>query len=315
MKLLTSIAERSAFAIKGACVAAMHLLGFQLRMEAQGAAPSACALPSGWSEVGARISVAHTLNTKDVVAQPAFVQLTVPDTGASYITAALAARFELCSTSQFSLGSEVEYFGEGAEAKRANSLRIGIGGDWSFRATGQQAAAWTPNLAYQLGFKSDRVKNTESVQALALLSTVGRNSSRWLAPNTVYPWRGHTLTWSPQLGVVAERVYKGTTERRTGTIVAAVAQVSASIFPFDSLLGGRAEIFGTYVGQSALVGASLRPRRSYDYARFGLNLFLIRDTRTRTAAGFTVMRTTGEDPLRSTNRLAQWQVGANLRIN
>lgn len=265
-----------------------------------------------WRTLPDRIDITHTLNTNKEVAQPAFVQLTRPDSGRSSGTVSGAVRYNLCDGTLLTIGPFAEYQWSNVTDRRLNTLRAGLSAEWQVREISASTASNSPLLLTQANFRSDREANTEGVQLVAQLTWVFR-AQTWPAPNATWRiGRVADFVWSPQIGVIVDHVEQAASETSEGTIVRGVGQVDASLFPAGQQLGRRLELFGSYVRQRDLSDPTSELDDDHAFARFGANVFFVRDA-TRTA-GVSVVRVRGEDPARGFARQRYWQVGLTLRL-
>lgn len=265
-----------------------------------------------WRTLADRVDIMHTLNTNKEVTQPAFVQLTQPDSGRGTGTVSGAVRYNLCDGTLLTVGPFAEYQWSNVTGQRLNTLRAGLSAEWQIQEVSASTASNSALFLTQANYRSDREKRTEGGQLVAQLTWVFR-ATTWPAPNTTWRLgRAADFVWSPQVGVIVDHVGQAATQAAEGTIVRGVGQVDASLFPGGQQLGRRLELFASYVRQLDMSDPTSEIDSDHAFARFGANLFFFRDA--ARAAGLSVVRVRGEDPARGFSRQRYWQVGLTLRV-
>ncbi|MHB1312513.1 MAG: hypothetical protein ACYC3L_10910 [Gemmatimonadaceae bacterium] len=283
------------------------------RIEGQGAPiVGRCGPALTWNALQDRVDIMHALNTSKQVAQPAFLQYTWPDTGHAYGSVSTAVKVALCNTELIRIGPFAEYVWTNQASKRQNTLRAGADVYWQLREVAENKSEGSPILLAQLDYKADREKSTESAQGLAQLTWVQRNRS-WPAPNAT--WRLGRLAdvvWSPNLSVLLDHIVHAEKADDRGTVLRGGLQADVSVFPSAVSLNRRLELFSSYAVQRDFIDNTAETDDRHSIFRGGFNFFVYRDD--KKAAGISLMRSDGEDPMRGMPKQRYWQLGFTVRV-
>jgi hypothetical protein len=298
------------------CLGAATLLAVPSRDARAQAAPARrlepyCSTATAGMSFSDRVDIVHSLNTSREVAQPAFAQYTKPEPGDATGAVSGAIKYLATATSCRSLGLFTEYIWNNATSKRQNTLRAGFDGDWQLRAIGGQYV-YSPLVLGQVNYRGDREKHTESAEAVAQLTVVMRNQV-WPAPNATWRvGRLFDLTWAPLLGLVYDQVLQAGDAAARGSILRFAPQVDVVVYPAGVQLDRRLELSYSYLLQVDIVDNTSEDDDRHERRRAGVSFFPFRSD--LVAAGFTVARTSGEDPTKGYVDERFWQAGITLRV-
>lgn len=259
-----------------------------------------------------RFHIRHNLNSKEEVAQPAFFQITLPDSGDVTAVINAGVKVDAIDRELLTVGPFLEYLRNTASDKEQNTLRVGADAEWQLQAFNDDGSGWSPVLLTQLNYKIDDVKETESIQLVADLTAVFSASSAFPLPNTYVLVGPLEFVYAPYVGISAEHISAAETEGAEGTIGRFTPKLDLVLYPWGVQLERRIELSAAYQYSVDFTDDTTEDDDNHPFFQAKASYFLFKnDDR---AAGVSIAFVTGEDPSKGFIDQQLWQVGLTLRV-
>lgn len=291
-----------------------------------------CFLAAQEGSLWSRVHIRQNLNTKQEVAQPAFLQFTDPKGKDSSFAVGIGLRYDAVATKFLELGPFVEYQRNTLVDKEQNVFKGGLSLVWQAQCidpTGKACGAPNDNSGFLLSninYKRDSVKDDKAAQVAVFYTHawVGkgkRGSRRFPLPNLYFPV-GRTqggnemigILYSPNVGLEFDQIYEAKAPEAEGDVLRGVFDVSVLLMPAPQFLDNSVELSLRGVYRTDFSDSTNQKDDDHPLFVGALTYYFLKGESPERKAGISLAYTDGEDPTNGFEDQSFWRLALTFQV-